>query len=277
MRIACVGDLCMDIYSNRDNMMLVGGNSILVAAAIRNCGMNSSFVGNIGNDHVGEVALQQLNDHGIDTSCVKVMEGATAWTEIVLKNDDRIFQSEDLGVLRQFHLDNEALRYIAEHDMIHFTAFTNWPTAPTEIPNYYSMVHEHISHFHQMGIPLSVDFSDMHDEKLYEAAKDMLSVAILSRSDLTEEACMEQCRMLHSCYGFPLVIITRGDKGSLAFDGETFFVQPIVPVQVVDPLGAGDSFAGSFLTQYLQKKPIPDCLQFAAEYAAGVCTRFGGF
>lgn len=277
MKIACVGDLCVDIYSNRDNLMLVGGNSILVAAAVRGSGMDSSFVGFVGEDEIGRVALQQLNDHGIDTSAVQIRPGKTAWTEVILENNDRIFQDEDLGVSKQFQLTDEAFSFIAGHDLIHFTAFTNWPTAPKEIPDYYTMVQQHTKRFQQTGLPLSVDFSDTHDEVLFESIKGLVTIAILSRSELTEAACRELAQELHQTYDFPLVVITRGDQGSIAYDGQDFYAQPCVKVEVVDPLGAGDSFAGSFLVAYLNKQPLPTCLQLAASYAAQVCTRFGGF
>jgi fructose-1-phosphate kinase PfkB-like protein len=44
------------------------------------------------------------------------------------------------------------------------------------------------------------------------------------------------------------VIVKKGEHGVLAYDGKEFIVQPAYPVEdVVDPTGAGDSFAGGFM------------------------------
>ncbi|MBI1871350.1 MAG: bifunctional hydroxymethylpyrimidine kinase/phosphomethylpyrimidine kinase [Chlamydiae bacterium] len=44
------------------------------------------------------------------------------------------------------------------------------------------------------------------------------------------------------------VILKKGEHGVLAFDGKEFIALPAYPVEnVVDPTGAGDSFAGAFM------------------------------
>jgi sugar/nucleoside kinase (ribokinase family) len=44
------------------------------------------------------------------------------------------------------------------------------------------------------------------------------------------------------------VVVKRGDAGALLFHGERLFVAPAFPLdKVVDPTGAGDSFAGGFM------------------------------
>jgi sugar/nucleoside kinase (ribokinase family) len=44
------------------------------------------------------------------------------------------------------------------------------------------------------------------------------------------------------------VIVKRGDAGALLFHGEQIFAAPALPLtEVVDPTGAGDSFAGGFM------------------------------
>ena len=45
-----------------------------------------------------------------------------------------------------------------------------------------------------------------------------------------------------------VVIVKRGEHGALVFDGSDVFAAPAMPLEsVVDPTGAGDSFAGGFL------------------------------
>ncbi len=49
--------------------------------------------------------------------------------------------------------------------------------------------------------------------------------------------------------GLPHVIIKRGDAGAMLFDDEGIFWAPALPLtHVADPTGAGDSFAGGFMS-----------------------------
>ncbi|MCL4561385.1 MAG: PfkB family carbohydrate kinase, partial [Chloroflexi bacterium] len=76
--------------------------------------------------------------------------------------------------------------------------------------------------------------------------------------------------------GPSLVVVTLGSGGSLAFDG-VFYHQPIIPVEVFDTLGAGDTYIGTFLGHWLQGRPVPECMGQAARQAARTCTFLGAW
>ena len=45
-----------------------------------------------------------------------------------------------------------------------------------------------------------------------------------------------------------MAVVKRGEHGALVFDGLDVFAAPAMPLEsVVDPTGAGDSFAGGFM------------------------------
>jgi len=49
-------------------------------------------------------------------------------------------------------------------------------------------------------------------------------------------------------YGTKFVVIKKGEHGAVLFDGDTVFCIPAYPLdEVVDPTGAGDSFAGGMM------------------------------
>lgn len=58
-------------------------------------------------------------------------------------------------------------------------------------------------------------------------------------------------------YGVEVVIATMGEKGSLVLFGDNLYMVPSAKAKVIlDPTGAGDVFAGAFITEYL-KNPDP--------------------
>jgi len=63
--------------------------------------------------------------------------------------------------------------------------------------------------------------------------------------------------MTFRAMGPRIVIVKKGEHGCLMFDGGQIFAAPAFPLEhVVDPTGAGDSFAGGFMG-YLAK--TEDC------------------
>ncbi len=70
--------------------------------------------------------------------------------------------------------------------------------------------------------------------------------------------------------GAPTTLITRGARGATVVTADAAVDIPAPPVDVVDTIGAGDAFAGAFLTRRRGAEAA-----FAAEVAADTCTRPG--
>ena len=49
-----------------------------------------------------------------------------------------------------------------------------------------------------------------------------------------------------------VLICTRADKGSVAYDGKNFYFYGIEKCVVVDTIGAGDSYIAGFIVDYLK-------------------------
>jgi len=76
------------------------------------------------------------------------------------------------------------------------------------------------------------------------------------------------------------VIVKKGEHGVIAYDGKDFLMLPSFPVEeVVDPTGAGDSFAGAFMGYIAQKgkfdkKTILEALCYGTVVASFVVEDF---
>ncbi len=85
----------------------------------------------------------------------------------------------------------------------------------------------------------------------------------------------DQCRDLLRRYELQMIILTCGGYGSYVVspDGISFRATP--RVDVVDTVGAGDSFTGSFCAAILAGKSIAEAHAIAVDVAAFVCTQSG--
>ena len=71
------------------------------------------------------------------------------------------------------------------------------------------------------------------------------------------------------------LILTMGQKGAAYFGSQGQFFQPAKQVAVVDSTGAGDTFVGFFLAEFIKTKAPKAALAFASSAAALCVTRHG--
>ena len=74
--------------------------------------------------------------------------------------------------------------------------------------------------------------------------------------------------------GIKIVVIKKGEHGVLLFNQESIFASPAVPLEeIIDPTGAGDSFAGGLVSYLERKNKINDMiLRQAVVYATVVAS-----
>lgn len=86
-------------------------------------------------------------------------------------------------------------------------------------------------------------------------------------------------RRLLKDYKLDLVILTCGSVGSYVItvddEGLHELFQPTPKVEVVDTVGAGDTFTATFMASLLQGKPLAEAHATAVEKAAFICTKPG--
>ena len=83
------------------------------------------------------------------------------------------------------------------------------------------------------------------------------------------------CRALIDRYALRLVILTKGAAGSEVITADAAIPQPAGEAQVVDTVGAGDSFTAAFVVSYLRGASLADAQRQASDTAAYVCSRQG--
>ncbi len=74
--------------------------------------------------------------------------------------------------------------------------------------------------------------------------------------------------------GPEVLVVKKGEHGAVMITREDYFFAPAYPVeQVVDPTGAGDSFAGGFVGYLAQKNVLtPECFRQAVVYGSTIAS-----
>ncbi|MDZ7754699.1 MAG: carbohydrate kinase [Gammaproteobacteria bacterium] len=87
----------------------------------------------------------------------------------------------------------------------------------------------------------------------------------------------QRVRGIMDAFDLTTVVVTRGSAGAEGFsrDGGTAMAAPKAVVDVVDTVGAGDSFAAVLITGLLQGWPLQDTLDRAQDMASAIVGRRG--
>lgn len=252
MKIAAVGDNCMDVYENL-NQAFTGGNPVNVAVYFVRLGGEASYIGAVGDDKYGKIMIDALNRKSVDTSHIRVLHGNTAVTKVKIVNGDRILGDYDAGVLTQFKLLEEDIEFLCSHDIV--------------VSGLWGMVEDDLWRIKEKGTEIAFDFATKLNDPVIEKAIYDVDYAFFSYDEGDNEFIREYMKNMQR-KGPKLVIVTLGEKGSICYDGKEFIYHGILPCKVKDTMGAGDSYIAGFLTGILFEKDIKECMHMGAESAA---------
>jgi len=278
LKVLGIGDNVCDKYRHLGKMF-PGGQALNIAVHARKEGHYAGYIGVFGKDAVGRHVKKTLEDFQIDISRCREYEGENGFAVIDLVNGDRVFvMSNKGGVLREhpITLSGDDLSYIEAFNWVHTS---NNSYIDKELPRLAGA-----SKF------LSYDFSISYtDYTKSEYVCRYVDSAFLSCSDMDTEEIKGLLKQMNG-WGCPLLIATRGKNGVILYDGSRYFEHKPEPVEAVDTLGAGDSFAAGFLLSYLESrnrrepgseaeyvKCIEKSLEKGASMSAETCMVYGAF
>lgn len=249
IRLAAVGDNCIDLYDQTGDAY-PGGNPVNVAVYTVRLGGQASYTGVVGDDKYGALMRRAIADKRVDVSHLHTQPGATAISHVSLVNGDRVFGDYDEGVMETFCLTDDDLEFLCGHTLV-VTGL--WGRVERELPK-----------IRARGIPVAFDCADRPQDPAALQALPYVNYAFFSNDTADDGALEELLRTVYAC-GPQLAVATRGERGSLAFDGRNFFQGHIVPCKVVDTMGAGDSFIAGFLYGLMRGEDIPSCMALGAQ------------
>lgn len=256
MRVAGVGFNCIDVYENL-NRYYPTGNSVDFAIHMSRFGVRTSMVSVVGDDAYGGLMLEALKREGIDITRLHTKAGSTAIFKMDLNGNDRVHKEKVEGVMADFKLTDDDVGFILEHEWIHTNLsgkIDAW--LPVFRKNGVRVIYDFSTRVNDIPLPIlpNVDYAFFSYDKENEFLLNYMKQAV--------------------ALGPRLVVVTLGDKGSIAYDGERFYKEGIVPVEVVNTVGAGDSFCAGFMYGILRNWTIQESLQHGAKAAAQVVTQF---
>lgn len=279
--VACVGLAVLDFVFGievrpdrgrkafADSMTVIGGGpAATAAAAVARLGARASFIGQVGEDVIGDLIVEDLSQWGVDTRRVRRHPSASSPVSTITVEADgerTIINHTDPRLL-------EATDRITDSDLSGADAVLGdllWPAGALSA----------MKVARDLGIPAVLDFDHVRSTPTREAltAPTHIVFSAPALAEMSGQSDPSRGLQTAAAQTDSWIAVTLGGAGVLWIDDRGEIRRfPAFKVDVADTLGAGDVFHGAFALALAEGRPIEDVILRASATAALKCTRFGG-
>ena len=255
--------------------MTLGSSSAIVAHNLAALGVSVGFVTRLGDDPLGNIALERLAEKGVDISCVKRVSGGTSTgVTILLAHEGKRHILTYPGTMFEMAAADLDLAYLASARHFHISSLFLHKALRPDLPGM-------LRQLKSQGLSLSLDTNDDPEDTWGPPLDELLGIVDIFLPN-EDEACRitgksdAESAMEALAKRVPLVAIKCGKRGSLVGKAGRCWFVPAQLVTPVDTIGAGDSFDAGFLAAYLRGEAPEVCAGFGNRTAALSTLRQGG-
>ena len=248
---------------------LPGGQIATAMAVCAKLGLRACYIGSFGDDDLGVVSRESLTSLGVDVSAARVVRGATNQFAIILvdaRSGERTVLwdrdpalSTDPATIPREVVTSARMAVVDCHET----------AAATQVARL----------AREAGLPTVSDIEKVRPG-IAELLKHLDAIIMAQEFPTAFTGHDQLGRALQTIardFCAPLVCVTLGKEGSLAWCGGREIRTPAFAVDCVDSTGAGDAFRGAFAAACL-RNPLDDVetvLSYANAVAALNCRALG--
>jgi fructokinase len=304
MDVLCIGELLVEFVADTSNVSLSrvpgfikapGGAPANVAVALSRLGLRSGFMGKVGNDPFGDYLRDCLEADDVDTAMLYTDENARTTAVFTAVWDDG---RKDLCFYRNpgadmlLRSDEIDPKPFADLRCFHFGSITliDEPSRAAQL--------KAIELARENGSMISYDPNyrptlwpnEEHARTVIQDAYKYSHLAKISEEEwevATGHNDFEAGVKAVLAKGVELLVISKGENGSLATNGEYLIQAPPLAVDVVETTGAGDGFLATVIAELLPERErlgslariseqkVAETLKLANAVGACACTKPG--
>jgi len=255
-----------------------GGSCANTIAAAASLGIRAAFIGRVADDQLGRIFTHDMTSGGVHFDTSPATPGpATARCLVFVTPDAQRTMATYLGASVDLGPDDIDTDLIAAARYVYLEGYLWDP------PEAKQALRDAIAAAHRAERKVAMTLSDpfcvaRHRDEFRELIAGRIDV--LFANQLEAESLVEVTDVWEAVGVLQgqceLVVVTRGDQGSLVVTPEAVYEVPAVRVtEVVDSTGAGDLYAAGFLYGLTQGWDLVHCAQAGAAAAAEVISHFG--
>ncbi len=273
--VIVVGELNIDLIFNQiegfpevgkeilaDRMTLtLGSSSAICASNLSPLGLKVAFIGKLGNDVFGHFIIDKLKEKGVDTSLIIIEEGCQTGATMALSyNEDRAMVTHQ-GAMSQLGINDIADSWLKLAKHLHFSFYFFQSGFKNSLDALFAK-EKHLG----LSTSLDVQWDPVEKWDLdLEKVLPLVDVFIPNKTELQKltgnpnlNTAVESIQDLSK-----YTVVKCGNKGSvLCYDDKKIKKEPFLNAQVVDTIGAGDSFNAGYISKFIKGEPPEKCQEF---------------
>ena len=270
--------LLIEKIKNTKTFIQSGGsvsNSIFVLSQLGGSGYSSFLV---SDDNFGNIYINDLKNNGVKIGEKKyiIADGMTGSCLVLTTPDAERTMNTCLSISTKYSIKNISFDDLNNSKYLYIEGYL--------VTSELSMqaIHDCISYCNKNDIKIALTFSDLSMVKFF---KDKLESILKYKIDLLfcneEEAkAFSEKPSLNESSDFllqfsKLVVITRGNKGSLIASSKEKINIDSVKTDAIDTVGAGDAFSGAFLFGINNGMGLENSGKLASALSSKVVSKIG--
>jgi len=251
-----------------------GGSVANSIVGLSQLGSNVGFIGKISDDEFGSKYEEGLKNENVEYFYSKKKEELPTGTCLILVTpDSERTMCTFLGTAGKINENDVNSDAIKKSEIIFLEGYL-WDEGEPK-----KAFDKAINNANKVAMSLSDLFCvDRHKPHFLNLVKNNLDITFANEQEITSlieaktfEEVINFSRQLNK-----LVIVTRGEKGAVAINGDEVIESDIQKnLKIVDLTGAGDLFAAGFLHGYINKLSTKECLEKGTEMSSKVIQQIG--
>lgn len=253
-KVIGIGETVLDIIF-RDNQpvhAVPGGSTFNAIISLGRCGVETNFISETGNDHVGRMIIQFLKDNGCHAECVNVYPDSKSPLSLAFLNE-----KNDAEYV--FYKDHPRDRLDFTHPDVQADDIVLFGSYYALNPVIRQQVKDFLEYAHNRGAILyyDVNFRASHQSEVMKLTPNLLEnfeLADIVRGSsedfdiLFKKSNPDEVYRSHIMFYTKNFILTQAaNPVEVRADGGFSKQYAIEPVETVSTIGAGDNFNAGFL------------------------------
>jgi len=263
------------LFSSLKIEKIVSGGSVANSiVGISQLGDQVGFIGKISDDEFGKNYEEGLTKENVEYFYTKKKENLpTGICLILVTPDSERTMCTFLGIAGKINEKDISTDAIKKSEIIFLEGYL-WDEGEPK-----KAFDKAINNANKVAMSLSDQFCvDRHKPHFLNLVQNKIDITFANEQEICS---LIEAKNIKEVIKFSkqlnkLIIITRGDKGSVAINGNEVIESNAQPnLDIVDLTGAGDLFAAGFLHGYINKLSIKECLEKGTEMSSKVIQQIG--
>jgi len=263
------------LLTNLEIEKTVSGGSVANSiVGLSQLGNKVGFIGKVSDDDFGSKYEKGLKKEKVEYFYSKKKEELPTGTCLILVTpDSERTMCTFLGTAGKINENDVSSDAIKKSEIIFLEGYL-WDEGEPK-----KAFDKAINNANKVAMSLSDQFCvDRHKPHFLSLVKDKLDITFANEQEITS---LIDAKKFSEVVDFSkhlnkLVVVTRGEKGAVAIDGEKIFESDVKKnLKILDLTGAGDLFAAGFLHGYINNLSIKNCLEKGTEMSSKVIQQIG--